>query len=76
MDRVQRLAERVKKLEEEIVKIKEGKYNDKPKLAGSIVFIGFVGLIAILYIAGAHWGWMVASFVFGASMALNISDSI
>ena len=76
MDRMQKLASRVGRLEEKqsTDKWSNTNKNDKPKLAGAIVFASFMALFILGFIYQWQWGWLVAIGVMGVIMPVGISE--
>jgi fatty acid desaturase len=66
MDRIQRLKDRVDKLEK-AQHVNEYP-NDKPKLATSIRFAAGMALFIVGILMHWHWGWLVAIGIATASM--------
>lgn len=76
MDRIQKLAERVDKLEKEkpIVVYRHDK--DMPRLASAIVFASFVALFITGLLLAWHWGWLIAIGVIGVIVTISTFDGI
>lgn len=73
-EKIKDLSKKVDALEKTPREVTYKTINDKPKLASSLYFLGFVALFCFGFFMHWHWGWLVAIGIFGSSISFSVSE--